>query len=463
MPMLRARNRSPLVKPPRVKWELGPGKKYAVFLSHYKNEAGMEARYLRDLLQKVLHEPCFLDSQDLSSLHQLFTHGLLWSDTLVLLATKDVLRRPYCLLELWCAQRAGAPIVVLEIAGRGFSWTEAELILDDIEGSVDSPKAVALIESTLRSLAEIIDVEPPTLKQFGKDIASALRVQERATRSETPTRDRAAPNQASPLQATFHPWATDSGIIAAVFDVVDLLVLSVGGAPSSRLGKRGQLSQQSTPRWLARLGSSKTGKSIMHSGLARGMSVRRMLSNMSNSSAGLSSEGVRLSLRDPEKALTTANSSDVRRHLFGSQEDSSRLSRREGSPAPRTGQVLSRPLCISCCRHEEEALDAALFLQAVSGTPAPQLRPGRPDPDPADPDTHPHPHQNSPPTTRPHCTCRPSSLCWEGIATSCQKTLATRSRVTRCCANTCRPGCWKASQHRGPCCCCRRTPLTPTR
>ena len=379
MPMLRARNRSPLVKPPRVKWELGPGKKYAVFLSHYKNEAGMEARYLRDLLQKVLHKPCFLDSQDLSSLHQLFTHGLLWSDTLVLLATKDVLRRPYCLLELWCAQRAGVPIVVLEIAGRGFSWTEAELILDDIEGSVDSPKAVALIESTLRSLAEIIDVEPPTLKQFGKDVASALRVQERATRSETSTRDRAASDlQASPLQATFHPWATDSGIIAAVLDVVDLLVLSVGGAPSSRLGKRGQLSQQSSrvsPRWLARLGSSKTDKSLMHSGLARGMSVRRMLSNLSKSSGELSSQEVRLSLRDPEKTLTMANSSDVRRHLFGSQEDSSRLSRREGSPAPRTGQVFSRPLCISCCRHEEEALDAALFLQAVSGTPAAQLRP----------------------------------------------------------------------------------------
>ena len=52
--MLGARNGGSLAKPPRVRWELGPGKKYAVFLSHYKDEAGMEARYLRDLLQKVL-------------------------------------------------------------------------------------------------------------------------------------------------------------------------------------------------------------------------------------------------------------------------------------------------------------------------------------------------------------------------------------------------------------------------
>ena len=389
MPMLRARNRSPLVKPPRVKWELGPGKKYAVFLSHYKNEAGMEARYLRDLLQKVLHKPCFLDSQDLSSLHQLFTHGLLWSDTLVLLATKDVLRRPYCLLELWCAQRAGVPIVVLEIAGRGFSWIEAELILDDIEGSVDSPKAVALIESTLRSLAEIIDVEPPTLKQFGKDVASALRVQERATRSETPTRDRAASDlQASPLQATFHPWATDSGIIGAVLDLVDLLSLSVGGP-----GKRGRPSQHSSraSRWsLTRLGSSnKLGKS-MRSGLERGMSVRSSnggLGGSSEASDGLSSETVRLSLgSSSEKILTLAESSEVRRHLFVSHEDPSS----RGSTSPTKGQVPSSKaalktsrlvslrapasrgaaLCISCCRHEGEALDAARFLQAVSGTRA---------------------------------------------------------------------------------------------
>ena len=141
--MLGARNGGSLAKPPRVRWELCPGNKYAVFLSHYKDEAGMEARYLRDLLQKVLHKPCFLDSQDLSSLHQLFTHGLLCSDALVLLATKDVLRRPYCLLELWCAQRVGVPIVILEIAGRGFSWTDAERILDDVEGSLDGPEAAA--------------------------------------------------------------------------------------------------------------------------------------------------------------------------------------------------------------------------------------------------------------------------------------------------------------------------------
>ena len=45
-------SRSALEKPPHSSWKLGPGKVYSCFLSHYKQEAGMEARYLRDLLQK---------------------------------------------------------------------------------------------------------------------------------------------------------------------------------------------------------------------------------------------------------------------------------------------------------------------------------------------------------------------------------------------------------------------------
>ena len=134
------------------------------------------------------------------------------------------------------------------------------------------------------------------------------------------------------------------------------------------------------------------GKS-MRSGLERGMSVRSsLLSNggpggSSEASDGLSSETVRLSLgSSSEKILTLAESSEVRRHLFVSHEDPSRRS----PTSPTKGQVPSlkaalktsrlvslrapasrgAALCISCCRHEGEALDAARFLQAVSGTRA---------------------------------------------------------------------------------------------
>lgn len=209
--MRRRSTRSPLEKPPRVSWKLGPGKQYAAFLSHYKMEAGMEARYLRDLLQKMLRQPCFLDSQNLMNLKDLFGNGLQRSDVLVLFATKDVLRRPYCLLELWVAQRTGVPIVILDISGhKEISWAEAKHVLADIENALDEP-AVQLIESTLSSIVAEIGTEgeePPALSQFGTDIALALRMEDRAS-------------------ATFHAWGTDNEILAAASELVDMMSLQV--------------------------------------------------------------------------------------------------------------------------------------------------------------------------------------------------------------------------------------------
>ena len=190
----------------------------------------MEARYLRDLLQRVLRQLVFLDSQNLSSLDHLFTRGIMRSDTLILLATKDVFTRPYCLLEMWCAQRAGVPIVVFEIARRRFEWADAKRICADVETLLD-PEAVALIKATLRSvLAEIGDEgeEPPSLIEFGRQIGHALcveaRLQEEERRKRTShrtgltdlTEESLASLPTEARQATFHPWGTDSGIIADV-------------------------------------------------------------------------------------------------------------------------------------------------------------------------------------------------------------------------------------------------------
>eukprot|EP00966_Prymnesium_polylepis_P112580 2604688-Prymnesium_polylepis.1 len=45
-------------EPPTTKWEAF--RQYACFLSHAKAEAGSDARYLRDVLQRVLQAPVFL-------------------------------------------------------------------------------------------------------------------------------------------------------------------------------------------------------------------------------------------------------------------------------------------------------------------------------------------------------------------------------------------------------------------
>ena len=87
-----------LLTPPTCAWR--PQRRYCCFLSHYKAEAGTDARYLNDLLMRVTGAPVFLDSADLADLRTLFTDGVAQADTLVLLGTASVLRRPWCLLEV---------------------------------------------------------------------------------------------------------------------------------------------------------------------------------------------------------------------------------------------------------------------------------------------------------------------------------------------------------------------------
>ena len=57
-------------------------------------EAASDARYMHDMLRKMLKAPIFLDSSELSDLRTLITGGVHKSDTLVLLGTKCVLSRP---------------------------------------------------------------------------------------------------------------------------------------------------------------------------------------------------------------------------------------------------------------------------------------------------------------------------------------------------------------------------------
>ena len=57
--------------------------------SHYKMEVGCDARYLSDLMRKMLRCPTFLDSSTLSDLRTLFSHGITHSDGTVILSVVD--------------------------------------------------------------------------------------------------------------------------------------------------------------------------------------------------------------------------------------------------------------------------------------------------------------------------------------------------------------------------------------
>ena len=69
--------RGRLSHPPTTSWELRQGNRFCVFLSHFKEEAGSDARYLSDLIKRKTGCAAYLDSNDLVDLRTLFNEGKL--------------------------------------------------------------------------------------------------------------------------------------------------------------------------------------------------------------------------------------------------------------------------------------------------------------------------------------------------------------------------------------------------
>ena len=67
--------RGRMTQPPTTKWPLKEGNKYLTFLSHFKMEAGSDARYLSDLIRRMTGCSAYLDSTDLVDLRTLFEEG----------------------------------------------------------------------------------------------------------------------------------------------------------------------------------------------------------------------------------------------------------------------------------------------------------------------------------------------------------------------------------------------------
>ncbi|KAL1519101.1 hypothetical protein AB1Y20_003366 [Prymnesium parvum] len=139
---VRARGR--MAHPPTTRWQLHPSKRFCLFLSHYKEEAGSDARYLRDLIQKMVAAPAYLDSADLLDLRSLFDDGVHQSEVLLVLATRSYLTRAWCLLEIWEAWREGIPVLVLPIAGRGYEPDDAVRLIENLETELEARNPGAL-------------------------------------------------------------------------------------------------------------------------------------------------------------------------------------------------------------------------------------------------------------------------------------------------------------------------------
>lgn len=102
---------------------------HLIFLSHYKLEAGTEAALMRTELEQAIYqdsgslghsfdEPVFLDSENLNSLEDL-QNRVRNTHNLVLLLTKEVLTRPWVLIEILTAKREGTRVLLVNISKPG--------------------------------------------------------------------------------------------------------------------------------------------------------------------------------------------------------------------------------------------------------------------------------------------------------------------------------------------------------
>ena len=118
----------------------------------------MEARYLQTKLDGTLGRRCFLDSDDLKTTDVL-KQAVLDSDVLILIQSKGVLERPWCLIEIFTALEHRIPIVCVSLVSGAFAYDHvaAGLYLEalDTELEARNPGASRLLIDQGFDLAEV--------------------------------------------------------------------------------------------------------------------------------------------------------------------------------------------------------------------------------------------------------------------------------------------------------------------
>ena len=96
----------------------------------------------------------FLDVDDLQNLH-LLVEQVKKSKVVVLLQTRDIMKRPWCIVELYTAIKHHIPIVAVNITGREYDHTEADAFMNHLDTRLDT-KAANVIE--LSQCGDLVDI-----------------------------------------------------------------------------------------------------------------------------------------------------------------------------------------------------------------------------------------------------------------------------------------------------------------
>lgn len=114
-----------------------PRRRYGVFLSHHKEGAAALARWFKLMLHELTPDPVFLDSDELDRLDLIFEIVAFDTKNVVVLCTKEILRRIWCAGEIASAVKRGVKIIPVAcgdytaptdefIDNVGSIWTDCE-------------------------------------------------------------------------------------------------------------------------------------------------------------------------------------------------------------------------------------------------------------------------------------------------------------------------------------------------
>jgi len=118
-----------------VSQRLHPSPYYSRFICHHKAHAAAQARLLQLMLQMRTQQTCFIDSDDLTNLDELFDIVRTRVKTLVVYLTSDTLKRPWCAGEVTTAYKAG--VSILRVHTPSFMFPEASVLEAPFESYLD--------------------------------------------------------------------------------------------------------------------------------------------------------------------------------------------------------------------------------------------------------------------------------------------------------------------------------------
>ena len=170
------------MKRSEIPWKSFGASAFSAHRSHFKQEAALDARYLKDRFFRQLKHPVFLDSDDLHNLTDLKA-AVKASDVVVFLQTTRIFTRPWCIIEAYCALTCGQPVVAVRVLGAfRYEFEQASQVLNYLDEELDASQQ-ALVEkecaAPLTTVAYVLATKIPHVRG-PHEICSLFQIRERS-------------------------------------------------------------------------------------------------------------------------------------------------------------------------------------------------------------------------------------------------------------------------------------------